>query len=179
MKWIASEGGPLILMEERLLPSWTGCFSADDSDYDRACAVDDYAGVIRAGEGSALVLGDEPCQATFWSRPPVEHLIVRWQCADSEGAVESCLKRMDKIVFDGAQTIDLFVESEKLILFDATLSGNDEIPEIERLEIDLRPGRYHIRTVVWQPDDQTSLILHGMIGWESMRTVCEPLPSSR
>lgn len=69
MKWIASEGGPLILMEERLLPLWTGCFSADDSefksDYERACAVDGYAGVTSVSNGSALVLGDEPCQAAF------------------------------------------------------------------------------------------------------------------
>jgi hypothetical protein len=38
--WLESTGGPLILLEEDLVPSWRGYLSVSDSgvtDYERAC----------------------------------------------------------------------------------------------------------------------------------------------
>lgn len=63
-------GGPLIVIPVSALASWRGCIesgvivgdaSAPD-DYDRACAVDELAGVIAVGDNGAqaLVLADEP-----------------------------------------------------------------------------------------------------------------------
>ena len=87
MNWIDSAGGPLILMERAALAFWGGCFSGGgsdfESDYERACAVDAYAGVIQVEGRSALVLGDEPCETTVWRVAQGNDVIVRWQCRAS------------------------------------------------------------------------------------------------
>ncbi len=75
--WMESGGGPLLLVPGEYLPFWGGIdpptdgrqivahfrYGGDDApatDYDRACDVDDYLGVIEVGSGCGVVLGDEP-----------------------------------------------------------------------------------------------------------------------
>nr|WP_319658886.1 Imm21 family immunity protein [Streptomyces sp. MI02-7b] len=68
--WAASMGGPLIVVPVSAPPAWGGCTEAGmvvgdrdvPDDYDRACAVDDLAGVIPVGRDGALalVLGTSP-----------------------------------------------------------------------------------------------------------------------
>jgi hypothetical protein len=61
LKWIESDGGPLVLMSRELLPYWGGYdqFDLDPldpaHDYGRACSVNDYLGVLPVGPGDALV----------------------------------------------------------------------------------------------------------------------------
>ncbi|MFJ4368884.1 Imm21 family immunity protein [Streptomyces chartreusis] len=62
--WVESMGGPLIVIPVSALAAWRGCTEsgvmAGDAtaadDYDRACAVDDLAGVITVGENGAQAL---------------------------------------------------------------------------------------------------------------------------
>ncbi|ALP00027.1 hypothetical protein SHL15_9108 [Streptomyces hygroscopicus subsp. limoneus] len=86
-------GGPLIVVPESSVRAWGGC-TEDGSvlgdadgrdDYDRACEVEDWAGVIAVGVGAvtALVLADEPAKTCFL---PEKLLFVRWLAADSEAA---------------------------------------------------------------------------------------------
>jgi hypothetical protein len=74
-KWVATGGGPLILVPVEVALHWRGTDGIGPSsevweswgedefsgtDYGRACGVDDYLGVLGCGPGECLVLGDEP-----------------------------------------------------------------------------------------------------------------------
>ena len=181
LEWVNSEGGPVILMEKPLLRYWNGCFSTsklfgsvsglpgdEDSqkvqsdnggnltDYDRACEVDDYLGLIGVGPGLALVLGDEPMQ-TAW-RPLLESgaMLIRWHWANDEDSVVKALSDLSNAIWQSSDLI-LPVSGDPLILFDSASPGSD----IEKsLEIDLPKRQYSIDTAHYQPNKETSLFLH-------------------
>ncbi|WP_344447880.1 Imm21 family immunity protein [Acrocarpospora macrocephala] len=50
-------------------------------DYGRACAVDDFIGLIDVGTAQALVLGDDPARTTFLP----EHGLLLREIADLDG----------------------------------------------------------------------------------------------
>lgn len=92
-------GGPLIVVPVSALAAWRGGtetgFLAGDAttpdDYDRACAVDDLAGVISVGDNGAqaLVLADEPATSCFLH----EHrAFLRWLAADSEAELKAAAR---------------------------------------------------------------------------------------
>ncbi|TRV82091.1 hypothetical protein FKN01_02135 [Streptomyces sp. 130] len=90
-------GGPLIVIPVSALASWNG-YSAQSGpagggatapdDYERACAVDDLAGVIPVGEhgAQALVLGDEPATSCYL---PERRAFLRWLAAGSEAGLSA------------------------------------------------------------------------------------------
>jgi immunity protein 21 of polymorphic toxin system len=88
--WVTSMGGPLIVLPASALRDWAGCTETGmiigdtdtPDDYDRACAVEDFAAVIDVGTGDAqaLVLGDEPAMTCFL---PDRNIFIRWLAADS------------------------------------------------------------------------------------------------
>ena len=47
------------------------------SDYDRACDVDDYVGILQVGSGKGIVLGQDPLPATCQALPNGGLLIAR------------------------------------------------------------------------------------------------------
>ncbi len=94
--WVESLGGPLIVVPVSALASWGGCtesgLMAGDAttpdDYDRACAVDELAGVISLDEigAQALVLADEPATSCYL---PQHRAFLRWLAADSEAGLRA------------------------------------------------------------------------------------------
>jgi hypothetical protein len=156
LRWINSGGGPLLLLEKSLLPYWGGAYTSNgDTDYDRACAIEGYIGLIEVGDGNAIVLGDEPLQTSLLRLPNEEGLmVIRWEFAPDEFAVLNALGH------EGVrQQADISVSFKggPLVLFDSAYSGL----EIEdSLETTLRPGSYQLDTMRLQPNKQTSLILH-------------------
>ncbi|MFI5712086.1 Imm21 family immunity protein [Kribbella sp. NPDC051620] len=90
--WVDSMGGPLIVVPVSALDSWRGCTEqgaiiGDGSvvdDYDRACGIDDWAGVIAVGERQALVLGDASYTSCYL---PEHRAFIRWNAAGSESAL--------------------------------------------------------------------------------------------
>jgi hypothetical protein len=82
-------GGPLVVVPLSAVADWgggtmAGTTAGDGSttdDYDRACAVYGYAGVIPVLKAEAIVLGDEPATTCFWAD---QRVFVRWFAADSE-----------------------------------------------------------------------------------------------
>lgn len=59
--WVASLGGPLILIPESACPLWGGAppnYPDDKGDYGRACQVDDYIGLIEVGRVAAFLASD-------------------------------------------------------------------------------------------------------------------------
>jgi hypothetical protein len=107
LTWIESNGGPLVVLPRALLAAWRG---TDDplpgeaieatfrwnpggvaTDYDRACDVRDYAGVIAVGSGEALVLADEPLPTT-WLPGHRGGVFVRWRFGPDEACVAAILE---------------------------------------------------------------------------------------
>ncbi|HYO74665.1 MAG TPA: Imm21 family immunity protein, partial [Archangium sp.] len=61
MQWVFSAGGPLVLLPKAVQPRWRGTCGVP-SDYEVACSVEGYVGVIEKAGRQILVLGDEPLQ---------------------------------------------------------------------------------------------------------------------
>ncbi|MFD7945256.1 Imm21 family immunity protein [Streptomyces sp. NPDC059744] len=89
--------GPLIVIAVSALASWRGCTetgaivgdaTAPDDYDDRACAVDDLAGVIAVGDSGAqaLVLADESATSCYL---PEHRAFLRWLAADSEDGLKA------------------------------------------------------------------------------------------
>lgn len=171
-EWISCDGGPLMLIEEKYLTSWEGSNAPSNSriveanfrwglevatDYDRACDIEDYIGLINVGEGKAIVLGGDE-MATTWF-PLIENqegILIRWFYGNSESDVikvaESLSNKLGK-----DENFEFTVEDSNLVLFAATESGNDKI--YPRLKFNLSSGTYKI-SMIEHEDEQTSIICH-------------------
>ena len=170
--WVSGDGGPLILIEQTYLADWEGSdapskgrvVEADSrwglevaTDYDLACDVEDYLGLINFGEGKALVLGgDELATTWFPLSENQEGILIRWVYGNSEKEVIEFAKAMlDKIEKD--EDVELTVKDSELVLFVAAESGNDEV--YPRLNFSLSNGTYKISTIE-REKEQTSVICH-------------------
>lgn len=171
-RWVSCDGGPLLLVEEKHLPFWEGSDapskgrvveadfrSGSDvaTDYDRACDIEDWLGLIDVGEGKGIVLSGDETAATWL--PLVEKqdgMLVRWIYAGSEDAVVSAAKSLsDKPGKD--ENVEFSVEDSDLILFAACEGSEDAVNP--RLRISLASGTYKIFTIEYE-DQQTSVICH-------------------
>jgi hypothetical protein len=177
LRWVYSEGGPLLLIEERFLDEWGGVidhiqgpreeksYSPDGkrTDYDRACAVSEYIGRIDVGTGAALVLGDMPMQTTWISKVPWNGgMLARWMFAESDAEFSGWLQTITGELFH--PEFKFFVEQTPLVLFDSGFAGRNIKKRMnECLLIALEPGSYEISTAIYQPDNQTSMVLHRFI----------------
>ncbi len=156
MKWIQSTGGPLILMARDLVPRWRGC----DGDYERACEIEGWLGVLEVEGGQALVLNDDPMETAALATKD-SLLMVRWCYAQSEDAVLRHLERANEVDFP---VPDLTVDfgSRSVVLIDASASGSDLQGE-KVLRLELPAAKCEVRTLDWEPDDATNLILHSLV----------------
>jgi hypothetical protein len=168
MEWVSSGGGPLMLLDEQLLSAWGGAFGlgGDESrsalgkgtDYDRACQVRDYVGVIPVGHGQGLVLSGEALETTWYSQPHhAGEMLVRWVYAEDDESVERALNSLPADIpwTDGP---NLDVSGRYLVLFDSAMEGTDIL--IPPLRVELAPGRYRILTTQYMSGSDTSLLLH-------------------
>lgn len=182
--WMQSTGGPLLLVLGEHLLAWGGIEPPADgrhieakfrwggpdepaTDYDRACDVAGYLGLLDIGAGQGLVLGDEPL-GTAWRASAASGggngtgdmggTLIRWVYADSEADVIDAVERVPETAWvdDG---LVLSVGREPLYLLDAAcdasvLEGGDY------LVIHLPVGDYAIATAEYEPDSHTCLLLH-------------------
>jgi hypothetical protein len=162
LQWIASAGGPLLLLEEHLLSYWRGFNLPKNNpefvtDYDRACEIDDYIGIIGIDSGYGLVLGDDPCETAWFQFPEIQNgLLVRWIFAENEPAVIDALNNLQEA--DWQKTgVKMHLSNGKLILFDSACEGTNLD---EKLQIEISKGWYEVETLLYEPNKQTSLILH-------------------
>lgn len=148
------------MVPETCISAWGGC-TEDGSvlgeadgrdDYDRACAVDDWAGVIAVGAetATALVLADEPARTCFL---PDELVFVRWLAADSE---EELLAGMEAVLADPDTPWEdggLWASDGPAVLMDSAEAGADlgvEYPgggKPEHAPVQLPAGRWRVRAV--------------------------------
>ncbi|GAA3568194.1 Imm21 family immunity protein [Kribbella ginsengisoli] len=128
--WVESMGGPLIVIPVSALDHWhggtmQGTTAGDGSvvdDYDRACGVDELAGVIAVADRQALVLGDEPATTCYLP----EHLaFVRWLGADSEVEL---LEAAETLLSDGETDwtdCGVWATDGPAVLMDSAEAGSD------------------------------------------------------
>jgi hypothetical protein len=125
------------------------------SDYDRACDVDDYVGIITVGHGEGLVLGDLPAETTWLARP-WGGILARWEYADGYDAMERALADIPDVL-PWEPKGDLIVVSSPLELFNSAEPGIE--PVLPRMTIDLAEGTYHVGWARHTPDDRTAATL--------------------
>ena len=162
LKWISSKGGPLILMPQPLLQYWNGIYVLNTyrpnfaTDYDRACNIEEYVGVINIADEKGLVLGDLPSHTSYVSVDPETVILVRWVWADDEEQVERILREMSLDQHWIDTNIRILFDSGNLVLFDSAQRGNT-IDDF--LNIDVNSGNYKISTFSYQPNKELNLFL--------------------
>lgn len=171
-QWTSSDGGPLLLIEEKSLLNWEGSDAPSNgrvveanfrwglevaTDYDRTCDVEDWLGLINVGEGKAIVLGGDETATTWLDLiEKREGMLVRWIYADSdEDAVNKAKSLFDELGKE--ESFEFKVGDSDLILFSAAESGEYKISP--RLKFNLESGDYKIFTIEYK-DEQTSIICH-------------------
>ncbi|MFE7171344.1 immunity 21 family protein [Streptomyces sp. NPDC057616] len=152
VEWVESGGGPLIAVPETVLPFWAGADGEENaSDYDRACEVDGFVGLLPVGDSAALVLGDEPAATAYL---PEHGTFVRWWAANSEDELLSGVPAA-LAAADWGQEVHWVVPGP-VVLFDSAFPGG-ETQRTETLRVELAPGRYAVRAANVQPGPETWL----------------------
>lgn len=177
MRWITSEGGPLLLLNEGNLDKWGGIDElitgpaahksyspfGRPTDYDRACSVEGFIGSIAIGTEQGIVFGDEPMRTTSVPcQTECGVTIIRWVFGESENEFLKCTVDIPETLFrlDGAFAI----RGPTLLLFDSALSGkNVKTSCSEFLTIELESSVYDAKTAIYQPDERTSMVVHRLI----------------
>jgi len=156
VQWINSVGGPLILIPAVLQPRWRGTIGVP-SDYDLACGVEGYVGVVEKDGGQVLVLNDSPFQTAVASLDG-KPCLVRWVYAPSDDEAESFLAAMVPDQLHGPlESVGIHIGSSPLLLMDAAFSGDDPG---DILELKLDPGPYSLRVYEFTPTPDTRFLVH-------------------
>ena len=163
LKWIDSYGGPFLLLEEQFLDKWRGVHVKDsrvlESDYDRACNIEDYVGLVSVGSDFGIVLGDEPLMTVWYSPEPNTGLIVRWVYAENEASVIASLANRQNVEWEKTE-LKVQLWDGELVLFDAACEGID-LPD--KIKIEISAGDYQIETCHYKPNAETYLLLHRFV----------------
>src|SRR5690242_2371883 len=152
VEWVESGGGPLIAVPETVLPFWAGADGEENaSDYDRACEVDGFVGLLPVGDSAALVLGDEPAATAYL---PEHGTFVRWWAANSEDELLAGVPGA-LATADWGQEMHWTVPGP-VVLFDSAFPGS-ETQRTDTFRVELAPGRYAVRAANVQPGPETWL----------------------
>lgn len=144
MYWISSSGGPLVILPREQLSIWLGS-AGGGSDYNLACSVNDYAGVVKWRNQDVLVLGDEPLQ-TAMSVTSRGVVFIRWMYAPDEASIIKC---MDPDEWGApAEEVEWVIKSAEHVLFDSAARGS---LVQDWIDVPLRAGRYRVTTYVVRP----------------------------
>jgi hypothetical protein len=133
-----------------VLPFWTGA-DGDElaSDYDRACEVEGFIGLLPVGNTTALVLGDDPAATAYL---PEHGTFVRWCAGESE---RELLAGVPAALGTAAWEREVSWEVPgTVMLFDAAWPG-EESTKTGHLRIALEPGRYAVRAAHVKPGPET------------------------
>lgn len=155
LTWVESLGGPLIVVPEVALGSWSGSVGGDEAvdDYGRACAVEGLTGLVRVGPTDGLVLGSEPASTACL---PDQGVFVRWSAAESE---ESVLGSVDAALRTAAWEPEVIWQVPgPVVLFDSAWPGG-ECHQQDHVRVGLEAGRHAVRAAYVEPDPRTGFTL--------------------
>jgi len=137
--WVTPLGGPLILVPQSACPLWGGAppnYPDEEGDYGRACAIDDYIGLIDVGHAQALVPGDYPARTTFL---PGHRILLREIAGRNDAEVlAAALGALPAIRWESQLTWEI---TEPLILFDSAW----DYPHVVSARRRTAPHRSHTR----------------------------------
>jgi Immunity protein 21 len=171
LHWLASAGGPLLLLSSEYLNAWLGynledvvedaedaaeAWLSGQTDYDHACAAEDYLGLVPVNGGQALVLGGEPLSTAWWQAPLTEGILVRWEYGEDYATAEGSLAHLEEGIWKPSG-ITFEVGTHPLHLFDAAWPGGEVS---EQLVVRLNEGRDEVDTAIARPGQKTELLLH-------------------
>ncbi len=170
MRWISSEGGPLLLLPKGIVSAWGGCRKPGDSlsedadgktDYDRACEISDYIGILLVGKEEGLVLG-EHMQTCWISLGENEGgMLVQWLYANDEASAINHITNVPNHLFRSAGII-FHVSEPILYLFDSAICGKSLKSE-DVFVVELQPGPYRVETASYKPNEHTALVIHRLV----------------
>ncbi|MEV8395185.1 MULTISPECIES: Imm21 family immunity protein [unclassified Streptomyces] len=158
LAWVQSMGGPLIVIPASAVDQWGGCTENGiivggtevPDDYDRACDVESWAGIIDVGaEASGLVLADEPATTCYLSE---QNVFVRWLAADSDAELLEAAKAVLDDPATDWEDCGVWETDESAVLLDSAVAGADltvEYPDQgglpEQARIPVPAGRWSVR----------------------------------
>lgn len=161
--WIDTAGGPLICAAYPVGLNWNGTQASSTgdtrSDYDRACEVMDYVGVVPCASSRVLVFGDEPLQTTVLSLNE-GIAVVRWVSCVSESEAQAALVAIPTTLPQLEPPKSILIEAQRLVFFDAAYSL-DAAPHL--LEVALPPGLYEISTEKYASPGVFEFLVHRMV----------------
>ena len=160
LAWVSTTGGPHLVVSGKHAVHWEGVgppshgrvvaakfrwdAAGPATDYDRACDVGGWLGVIRVGRGRGVVLGNHPNAAAYclWRG---RHWVVKWVFAPSEMSflayfegVAACLKP--------EAAVSVRHPGGRLVLMDASDTPRSWLGE--HAEFTLPAGLYSVTAVV-------------------------------
>lgn len=178
--WVESLGGPLIVVPVSALASWGGCtesgLMAGDAtapdDYDRACAVDELAGVIPLDENGAqaLVLADEPATSCYL---PQHRAFLRWLAADSEAGLRAAAETALADPATVWEDCGTWASDGPAVLMDSAEAASDlgiECPGSgipAEASVSLPAGRWRVRATQTRVDEENWVGLVQLLPAES------------
>lgn len=178
--WVESMGGPLIVVPDSALAAWcgsteSGVLAGDATapdDYDRACAVDDLAGVIAVGVSGAqaLVLADEPATSCFL---PEHRAFLRWLAADSEAELKAAAKAVLADAATQWEECGTWMSDGPAKLMDSAEAGADLDIEYpgggipDQASVPLPAGRWKVRATHTKANEETWVGLVQLLPIES------------
>ncbi|MFI0516089.1 Imm21 family immunity protein [Streptomyces sp. WSLK1-5] len=178
--WVESMGGPLIVIPVSALAAWRGCTESGvmagdataSDDYDRACAVDDLAGVITVGENGAqaLVLADEPATSCYL---PERRAFLRWLAADSEAGLKAAAEAALADPTTEWEECGTWVSDGPAVLMDSAEAGSElgiEYPGggmPAQAPVPLPAGRWTVRATHTKADEENWVGLVQILPTES------------
>lgn len=163
--WIESGGGPLLFAPQSSLKDWLGATGSKVSnmqtDYDRACAIEDEIGIISIGTRSAVILGDEPDRtALIAERSGADIFMIRWRWAKSEESMLSALfsgGAIQRLSFTSISS--MAISAETYLLFDSACCGT----QVDKhLDVLLQAGSYSVETAAFRPNSGMNALIHRM-----------------
>ncbi|MFC8950029.1 MULTISPECIES: Imm21 family immunity protein [Streptomyces] len=155
LTWLDTEGGPFIVVPRTALAHWSGT----EGDYDRACEVVDFVGVLELLDGAeALVLGDEPLSTAYL---PEHRALVRWHYAESgKGAADIIRTGLPNAEWEEGPVLSTTGE---LVMFDAAYFGTEVGTLTNSTTVDLAAGRYRVESAAIEPNNLTAFRVHRFV----------------
>jgi hypothetical protein len=161
LNWLECSGGPFILMEKSLLKYWGGYDEeGEPNDYDRACEINEYLGIVNVHDGVALIVNTESMQIAI--NPSIktnEIMFISWVYANNEQDIINSLKEIPEYIWDNIN-IKIQIINGDLVLFESVNPGNDVE---EYFNILLEKGNYCVLSGVYNPNKSTRFILYKLI----------------
>lgn len=162
-------------MECDALDNWKGVLArgvahnhdlghAFTNDYDLACAIHAFAGVLHVNERDALVLADEPLPFFLWQPPGQHPHLVGVYYTEDINATPSLLARshsLERVAPEESHS--LVIRSSRLCVFDSAWPGSDLATEAQPFVFELPVGSYLVETRRIAPDAETSLLVHSFV----------------